>query len=119
MCLINDIILSSATKYGYGQLRFDEYSSWVRNRIKKINRRQRQVWKNKQIISRHALIIVWHLGIHFAPSIPNNSMNLRDFVDLLWRHAKLAENLEESRAALSLYIETMKGEMMQSIKRRG
>lgn len=112
MCLLNVIILSSATKNGFGRFKFCEYPPWCKNRIKKINRRQRQRWKKDRFVPKHALIVVWHLGIRFTGSRPDHGMKLKNFLDLLWKLASLGENGEEAEAALFFYTDIVRWEMM-------
>lgn len=112
MCLLDAMILSSATKNGFGRFKFDEFPAWCKNRIKKINRRQRQRWKKERFIPKHALIIVWHLGIKFVDSLPNQGMRLKNFLDLLWELASSGEDSEEAGAALFFYTDIVKSEIM-------
>ena len=110
MCLLNVIILSSATKNGFGEFKFCEYPPWCKNRIKKINRRQRQRWKKERFVPKHALIVVWHLGIKFLNYMPSQGMKLENFLDLLWELASSDEDGEE--AALFFYTDIVRWEMM-------
>jgi len=106
------MILSSATKYGIGRFKFDEYPPWCKNRIKKINRRQRQRWKKERFVPKHALIVVWHLGIKFVDSLPNQGIRLENFLDLLWELASSGEDNEETETALFFYMDIVNSEIM-------
>ena len=112
MCLLIAMILSSAKKNGFGRFKFDEYPPWCKNRIKKINWRQRQRWRKDHFVPKHALVVVWHFGIKFADSQPSQGMKLEIFLDLLWELARSGEDSEEAEAALFFYTDIVKSEIM-------
>ena len=83
----------------------------------KTTRNQISRWRKRRIIPRQVLdTIWWEFGIKIEPKPPKTGMGLMRFLDLIWQVGLSEQDSETSAAALFIYEDTVKSELMPNWK---
>ena len=120
MGLVNDMVLSSTTSCGIGQFKFDDQDPNSTCLIQEISRNQRRRWKKRSIIPKQVLTVLWSWDIKIESAPPTTGMALDRFLELLWEFLRTCPEKEKETggAALTLYLETVRSELMSIGKGR-
>ena len=120
MGLINDMVRASTTSFGIGQFEFDDQDPASKYLIQQINRNQRMRWKKKSIVPKQVLMVLWSWDIKIESAPPTAGMALDRFLELLWKLLSTCSEKEKETggAALTLYLETVRSELMSIGKGR-
>ncbi len=81
-----------------------------------INRNQKIRWRKRKIIPREVLYYLWELGLKFETNPPETGMELKRFLEFLWRFSLSSEDGEARAMALNLYLDTVKTELFPEWK---
>jgi len=93
--------------------------SIIRGLIKssKITRNQITRWRKRRIIPRQVLNTIWsEFGIKFEPESPETGMGLKRFLELIWQVAISEQDSATRAAALFIFENTVKFELMPNWK---
>jgi hypothetical protein len=120
MGLINDMIRSSTTSYGIGQFKFDVRDPESKYVLQQINRNQRRRWRKEGRVPKQVLTVLWSWDIKIESAPPTAGMALDRFLKLLWEFLRTCSEKEKETggAALTLYLETVRSELMSIGKGR-
>ena len=106
------MVMSSTSSSGIGRFKFDEKDSALKHIIWRIDKNQRNRWKKRRLIPLQILDILWSWGIEIGDEPPERGMSLGRFLDLLWEFFLVCPEKKTRDAALTLYVDTVRSEIM-------
>ena len=118
MGLINDMVRSSTSSYGIGQFKFDDQDPESKYLLQQINRNQRRRWRKESRVPKQVLMVFWNWELKIESAPPTTGMALDRFLELLWEFLRTCSEKETGGAALTLYLETVRSELMSIGKGR-
>lgn len=87
-------------------------------RSTRLNSNQRKRWKTKGTIPWQVLSIIWNWRIEFCEEPPTEGMRVERFVAVLREYADSAKKEKDKQAAMHLYHDTIRFELMPNWKRK-
>lgn len=94
--------------------------SIIRQMIKssKLNRNEKRRWKERDTIPCEVLSALHETGIMLEPEPPKTGMGIMRFLELLWDFILSCPNNKTSAAALAIYENTVRFELMADWKKK-
>ena len=81
-------------------------------KISKLNDNQKRRWRKDRIVPIQVLDMVYQSGIRFNTEPPETGIGLKSFLEILWEYACSCTNSNTCAAAVALYENTVKFELM-------
>jgi hypothetical protein len=95
-----------------GRYVFDDDDPETKYLLATINSNQKNRWKKRHTIPYQILTVFWNWGIQLSPTPPEKGMGIKRFLEALWAFYKNCPDPKSSDAALYLYEDTVRSEIM-------
>ena len=115
MSIINEMIRNGGRQSSIGWDTFDDDDPDTRYLLGTINRNQRRRWYERDTIPSQVLMAFWEWGIRVDKNPPATGMGVGRFLELLWKFYQNCPDLTTRDAALHLYTDTVKSELMPKV----
>jgi len=119
MSIIDGLIKNSKMQTSLGRYTFDNNDPATKYLLGTINRNQKRRWRKKHTIPCQVLMIFWNWGIQLSPTPPEKGMGIKRFLEALWAFYKNCSEPKTQQAALYLYENTVRLEMMPRYRGKG
>jgi len=118
MSIIDKMIRNRKNIFTNGRYVFDDDDPQTKYLLSTINSNQKNRWKKRHTIPHQVLAVFWNWGICVNEKSPEKGMALSKFLELLLEFSRKCSDSETRAAAIFLYDDTVKSELMPTPKIR-